>query len=312
MDPELVATMQQRIISSISRSAVMVLSTSLSRRLNPYFSASELILVLLILHTLLNTIRTVPGFNASWRTLRDLMQFLMVQALASYVSSGSDHSHYTTILNLILVLVTLECLPTKGVNSHWIADDVESFTTSVSYIFSDRISAVLSKLNIPLFGATLALCLGGKGLLGRTLAFVGINTLSSLVFEAISGGELSLAWPITLLYFIKELNGRYDMDSFFNFGLYRASDAIYASLSARDLPAATIFMAFLFLGSLFPSDPVWAGICVLVFVQGGSDWFLGQLSGISGTDPVLAGLCLVTAVHFISIAVESSKSKHGI
>ena len=301
MDPDLVSTMQQRIISSISRSAVMVLSTSLNRHLSPYFSATELILVLLTLHTLLNTVRTVPGFNASWRTLRDLMQFLMVQALASYVASGKD---YTTVLNLILVLVTIECLPAaKG----WIGDDLESFTTSVSYIFSDRISAILTSLQIPLFGAALSLCLGGKGLLGRTLAFVGINTLSSLAFEAISGGELSLAWPVTLLYFVHELSARYDVDTFFSFGLYRASDAIYAGFSALGVAPATIFMAFLFLGSLFPADPVWAGVCVLVFVQGGSDWFLGQLAVISATDPVLAGLCLVTAVHFISIAVDSSK-----
>ena len=324
MDPDLVSTMQQRIVASISRSAVMVLSTSLSRRLRPYFSASELILVLLALHTILNATRTVPGFNASWRTLRDLMQFLLVQALASYISSGSDvpqqndnnpsdptnhsyqhnHNHYTTMLNLALVLVTLECIPAaKG----WVGDDLDSFTTSVSYIFSDRISAVLSELNIPLFGATIALCIGGKGLLGRTLAFVGINTLSALAFEAISGGELSLAWPITLLYFVHEMSARYDVDAFFNFGLLRASDVIFASLSARGLPAATVFMAFLFLASLFPADPVWAGICVLVFVQAGSDWFLRQLGLISATDPVLAGLCLVTAVHFISIAVEHAR-----
>jgi hypothetical protein len=70
-------------------------------------------------------------------------------------------------------------------------------------------------------------------------------------------------------------------------------------------------MAFLFLGSLFPKDPVWSEVCVLVFVQGGSDWSIGQLGIISVTDPVLAwlcdNLCLVTAVHFISIAIESSK-----
>jgi hypothetical protein len=311
MDPGMVANMQQRIIASISRSAVMVLSTSLNRRLNPFFSASELILVLLVLHTLLNTTRTVPGFNASWRTLRDLMQFLVVQALATYVSSSSEPGAYglpghTTVLNLILVLAAVECVPAaKG----WVGDDLESFTTSVSFIFSDRISAILTGLRIPLFGATLALCLGGKGLLGRTLAFVGINTLSALAFEAISGGELSLAWPITLLYFVHGINARYDVDAFFNFGLYRASDAVYASLAARGLSPATVFMAFLFLTSLFPSDPVWTAVCALVFVQGGSNWFLGQLGVISATDPVLAGLCLVTAVHFISIAVESSRPK---
>ena len=305
MDPNLIATMQQRLISSISRSAVMVLSTSLSRRLNPYFTASELIIVFMTIHTLLNTIRTIPGFNASWQTLRDLMQFIMVHALASYVSSGSDRDDYTTILNLILVLVAMECIPTAN---GWVGEDMESFTTSVSYIFSDKISALLSNLHIPLFGATLSLCLGGHGLLGRTLAFVGINTLSSLVFEAISGGELSLAWPLTLLYLIHEINASYDMETLFNFGLYRASDAIYSSLTARKFPPSTIFMTFLFLGSLFPKDAVWSSVCILVFVQGGSDWFVGQLGIISMTDPVLAGLCLVTAVHFISIAVENSKS----
>jgi hypothetical protein len=205
--------------------------------------------------------------------------------------------------------VTIECFPAaKG----WVGDDLESFTTSVSYIFSDKISTLLTELNIPLFGAALSLCLGGKGLLGRTLAFVGINTLSSLVFEAISGGELSLAWPVTLLYFVHEINTKYDMDTFFSFGLYRASDAIYKSLNgALRLQPAVVFMAFLFLGALFPADPVWSGVCVLVFVQGGSDWFLGNLGIISATDPVLAGLCLVTAVHFISIAIESSRSKHA-
>jgi hypothetical protein len=306
MDQNLLSTMQQRIITSISRSAVMVLSTSLTRRLSPFFSPSELILVLLALHTLLNTVRTVPGFNASWRTLRDLLQFVLVQSLASYVSSGSGSMPLDTLLGLILVLVVLECIPAiKG----WVGDDVESFTTSVSYIFSDRISALLSGLHIPLFGAALGLCLGGRGLLGKTLAFVGINTLSALIFEAISGGELSLAWPVTLLYFVHELGAKYDIDTFFSFGLYRAGDAVYNSLLAWNLPPATIFMAFLFLAALFPSDPVWSGVCVLVFVQGGSDWFLSQLAVISATDPVLAGLSLVTAVHFISVAVESRKGK---
>jgi hypothetical protein len=298
-----IATMQQRMISSISRSAVMVLSTTLSRRLNPYFSTSEFILVLFALHTLLNTTRRVPGFNASWRTLRDLLQFVMVRALASYVSGGEST---TSTLNLLMVLVTMECIPAaKG----WVGDDMESFKTSVSFIFSDEISGLLSKLHVPLFGAALSLCLGGEGLIGRTLAFVGINTLSSLVFEAIAGGELSLAWPITLLYFVHEMGARYDVSTFFNFGLYRASDAIYGSLTSIEpkITPAVIFIAFLFLGALFPEDPVWTGVCILVFVQGGSDWFLSNLVVISATDPVLAGLCLVTALHFISIAIENSK-----
>ena len=55
--------MQQRMVSSISRSAVMILSSAFNRRLTSYFSASELLLVLVCMHTLLNTIRTVPGFH---------------------------------------------------------------------------------------------------------------------------------------------------------------------------------------------------------------------------------------------------------
>ena len=180
---------------------------------------------------------------------------------------------------------------------------MRSFTTSVTYIFSDKISALLVNLNIPLFGAALSLCLGGQGVLGRTLSFVGVSTLSSLVFEAISGGELTLVWPIIVLYFVLQINSKNSTDttdSLFNFGLYKASDAIYSSLT-KSLPPSTIFMAFLFLGSL-QADPVWVGVCALVFVQGGSDWFMGQLGGIS-VDPVLAGLSLVTAVHFVSIAI---------
>ena len=307
-----------KMIASISRSAMLILSTSISKRLTPYFSASELILVLLALHTLMGTVKAVPGFNASWKTLRDLMQFILVHALTSYVSTGSDDY---IILNLILLLAAIECIPGKeesadngdsknsdndgkdsdnGDNEN---SEMRSFTTSVTYIFSDKISALLVNLNIPLFGAALSLCLGGQGVLGRTLSFVGVSTLSSLVFEAISGGELTLVWPIIVLYFVLQINSKNSTDttdSLFNFGLYKASDAIYSSLT-KSLPPSTIFMAFLFLGSL-QADPVWVGVCALVFVQGGSDWFMGQLGGIS-VDPVLAGLSLVTAVHFVSIAI---------
>lgn len=301
MDPDLTINMQTRFIASISRSAMMILSTNLNKRFNPYFSASELIIVFLAIHTLLKSVRNVPGFNASWRTLQDLMQYFMVHTLASYISSGNDGNDHTTILNLILVIITLEFIPAaKG----WVGEDLESFTTSVSFIFSDKISDLLTNLHIPLFGATLSLCLEENGLLGRTLAFVGINTFSSLIFEAISGGELSLAWPLTLLYFIHEINSKYDMNTFFTFGLYRVSDAIYASLRSRKIQIETIFMSFLLIGSLCPKDPIWTGVCVLVFIQSGSDWFVGQLGIIYTTDPVLAGLCLITVMHFISIAIE--------
>ena len=312
-----ISNMQQRMIASISKSAVMILSSAFNRRLTSYFTASELLLVLVCMHTILNTIRTVPGFNASWRMLRDMVQFAVVHALASYVS-GSDGSgkgeamHQTAVINLLLVLVILEAVPTAGLLQGWVLEDMESLTTSISYIFSDRISTLLEQLHIPLAGAALALCLGGQGasdpLLYRTMTFVGINTLSSIIFDAISGGDLSLIWPLTLLYFIHELSSRFDVDSFFSYGLYNASDAIYNSLStARKIPASTIAIAFVFLGALFPSDPVWTGISVLVFVQGVSNWFMQQVAFVS-TDPVLAGLCVVTGVHFVSIVVERNSA----
>ena len=311
-----IINMQQRMIASISRSAVMILSSAFNKRLTSYFSASELLLVLICMHTILNTIRTVPGFNASWRMLRDMVQFAVVHALAAYVSGSdgsgkSESTHQTAVLNLLLMLITLEAIPTAGLLQGWVLEDMESLSTSISYIFSDRISILLNKLGIPLAGAALALCLGGQGtsdpLLYKTMTYVGINTLSAIIFDAISGGELSFIWPLTLLYFIHELSCRFDVDSFFSYGLYNASDAIYNSLSvARKLPASTITICFVFLGALFPSDPVWTGISVLVFVQGVSNWFMQQVAFVA-TDPVLAGLCVVTAVHFVSIVIERNK-----
>lgn len=310
--------MQQRMVSSISRSAVMILSSAFNRRLAAYFSPSELILVLLSMHALLSTVRAVPGFNASWRMLRDMVQFAVVHALAAYVSGsgvgsgGLEATHQTAILNLILVLVILESIP-GALREGWVQEDAESFTSSVSYIFADHISTLLEKLGVPLAGAGLALCLGGQNksdpLLFRTLAFVGINTLSSLLFSAIAGGELSLVWPLTLLYFIHELGKTFDMDTFFNYGLYNASDAIFASLTARGVPASTVAIAFVFLGASFPADPVWTGVCVLVFVQGVSGWFMQQVAFVAATDPVLAGLGVVTAVHFVSLVVQHSEKQ---
>ena len=311
--------MQQRMIASISRSAVMILSSAFNRRLTSYFSASELLLVLACMHTILNTIRTVPGFSASWRMLRDMVQFAVVHALAGYVSGSdgsgkSESTHQTAVINLILMLIILEAIPTAGLLQGWVLEDMDSLSTSISYIFSDKISALLNKLGIPLAGAALALCLGGQGtsdpLLYKTMTFVGINTLSAVIFDAISG-DLSLIWPLTLLYFIHELSCRFDVDSFFSYGLYNASDAIYHSLTAaRHVPASTVTIAFVLLSTLFPSDPVWTGVCVLVFVQGVSNWFMQQVAFVAA-DPVLAGLCVVTGVHFVSIVIERNTDKQN-
>jgi len=311
------ANMQQRMIASISRSAVMILSSAVNKRLSSYFTVSEMVLVLLCMHALLNTVRTIPGFSASWRMLRDMVQFAVVHALAEYVSGRGEEgrlesAHQTAVLNLLLVLVILEAVP-GAIQEGWIHDDADSFTSSVSYIFADHISTLMEKLGIPLAGAALALCLGGQKstdpLLYRTLAFVGVNTLSSLIFEAISGGRLSLIWPLTLLYFIHELSQKYDVETLFSYGLYNASDAVYASLTARGVPPSTIAIGFVFLGASFPKDPVWTGVCVLVFVQGVSNWFMQQVAFVAVTDPVLAGLGVVTAVHFVSLVVDRHPGK---
>jgi hypothetical protein len=47
-------------------------------------------------------------------------------------------------------------------------------------------------------------------------------------------------------------------------------------------------------------------VCVLVFVQGVSSWFMQQVAFVAATDPVLAGLGVVTAVHFVSLVVENT------
>jgi hypothetical protein len=50
-------------------------------------------------------------------------------------------------------------------------------------------------------------------------------------------------------------------------------------------------------------------VCVLVFVQGVSGWFMQQVAFVAATDPVLAGLGVVTAVHFVSLVVQHSKKQ---
>ena len=65
----------------------------------------------------------------------------------------------------------------------------------------------------------------------------------------------------------------------------------------------------MFLGASFPADPVWTGVCVLVFVQGVSNWFMQQVAFVAVTDPVLAGLGVVTAVHFVSLVVDRHPGK---
>jgi hypothetical protein len=274
-------TMRQKMVHSISSSVTLILSNNMSK-LNPFFTVSELILVLLAVFTILSVVKTLPGFNASWRVIKELVLFVTVRLFIKYIDEN-------IVLNLIFLLILLESIPQSLLSKL----DLESFPTSITYIFSDKMSALLNRMHIPLFA--LSLCLGGKGLLGRTFAFVGINTLCEVVFEVIGG----FIWSVTILYFVYQMKPKNDI--FFNFGLYQASDSVYKNLLLNMTPS-TIFMAFLFLGMLFPKDPVWSGVCVLVFVRGGSDWFIGQLGN---SDPFLAGLSLVTFIHFLSAALDN-------
>ena len=301
-------TVEKQTLSAISRSAVVILSKQLNHHLLLYFDTSELILILTTMHTLLGTIRNVPGFTMSFFTIKELIQSITIQALANYASSPSV---YTSIFNLILLVIILECLPAiKG----WLGKDLESFKTNVTYIFADLIGKFLMKIEAPLFGAALGICLKGEGLLGQTLAFTGINTLNSVVFDSIKGGELSIAWPILLLYFAFQLCSSFDgWEELFDFGLYRASDAAYEKImSSYRVTPTTLAIAFIFLVILLPKDRVGTGVCILIIVQALSEWFLKGIEFISQSDPVLAGLAVITVVHFLTISIENFYYKNKI
>ncbi len=152
----------------------------------------------------------------------------------------------------------------------------------------------------------MGLAFGGKGVFGQTMTLTGVNCVCSAAFGAVSGGELSLAWPVLLLYFVCEVANHFDnAKPFVDYGLYKASDAVFNGVSARGVSSNIVAIAFTFLALVLPSDPVWTGVCVLVLVQASSGWFLNAIKFMSNTDPVLAGLCIVTVVHFVCLGVET-------
>jgi hypothetical protein len=241
----------------------------------------------------------VSGFNASWGVLRGLMQSIALQLFVSYVGDGQPDSE--ALLNLLCLLMAAESLPAFG---GWLGDDLASLTTTISYSFSDEVSSLLRSSGTPLLGASLGLAFGGQGLFGQTMALTGVNGICAVVFDAASGGELSLAWPVLLLYFVCQISNRFDQaKAFVDYGLYKASDTVFSGLSALGVAPHVLAIEFTFLGLALPGDPVWTGISVLVLVQSSSHWFLDGIHGISGTDPALAGLCIVTVVHFFCLGV---------
>ena len=286
------------MLAFLSKSAAVVLSAQINEYLLQRFSTAEVLLAVVGMHTVISTVRGVPGFNASWRTLGELMQSITIQALAAYVLD--TQSPATSALHAFLVLQVLECLPAlRG----WEGEDLDSFRTNVTYIFSEQLSALFERLGVPLFAAVLGLLLKGGGLLGGTLAFASVTVLNAFVFSAIRG-ELSLVWPLAVLYFAVQITARFKgAQPLVDFGLFKASDAAYGGLRTRATPQA-VALGMLLLVNASPKDRVWMGVCLLVLVQAASDWFLEQVNFISATDPVLAALVIVTAVHFGALLVN--------
>lgn len=301
IDWEGMAVIQERFLQGVGRTSTVLIGSQIRGFLSRYFSLGELLVVVVSVHVLSCAgPSSLSGFNASWGVLRNLMQSVVIQLCVSYV--GVDQPDDVALLNLLGLLMVAESLPAfKG----WLGDDVDSLTTTISFSFSDEVSSILHSSGVPLVGASLGLAFGGQGLFGQTMALTGVNCVCAAVFGAMSGGELSLAWPVLLLYFVHEVSDRLDQaKAFVDYGLYKASDAVFVGLSGRGVEAHVIAIAFAFLSMAFPGDPVWTGVGVLVLVQSSSNWFLDCIKWISSTDPVLAGLCIVTVVHFVCLGVK--------
>ncbi len=291
---------RERFLQGLGRTSTFLIGSQIRTYLMRYFSLGGLLLVFFVLHVLLSVIPSrVSGFHASWNVLRGLMQSTSIQLFVSFI--GGEQPENAGLLNLLCFLMAAESLPLfRG----WIGDDVTSLTTTISYSFSDEVSSLSRSAGVPLLGVVLGIVFNGQGLFGQTMTLTGVNIVCSVVFEAASSGELALAWPILLLYFVCQISDRYDQaKAFMDYGLYRVSDTVFLGLSSLGVAPHVLAIGFGFLGLALPGDPVWTGVSVLVLVQSSSRWFLDGVQGISSTDPVLAGLCIVTVVHFVCLGV---------
>lgn len=296
------SVLEDRMLQGVIRSSTVIIGGQIRDYLSRYFSLGELILVISTVHVLLCVApRRVSGFNASWDMLCSLMQSIVVQLIVAYVGS-SGHSE-VDVLNLLALLMVAESLPAFG---GFAGDDIASLTTTISFSFSDEVSVIFQRLGVPLVGVALGLAFGGVGVFGQTMTLTGVNCVCATVFGALSGGELSFAWPVLLLYFVFEVANCFDqVKPFVDYGLYKASDAVFMGFKSRNTPSHVIALTFAFLGLVLPTDPVWTGVCALALVQSSSSWFLDGVKGVSNTDPVLAGLCIVTSVHFAGMGIRA-------
>jgi hypothetical protein len=300
--------LQDRLMDGLSRSATVVLSNQINLSLRRYFDTSELLLVVLSGHVLLCMMLPggMPGFNASWRALKGLVQSLAIQLVVGYVTEGQTDE--AALFNLVAVLLGGECVQRTD---WWAHEDVQGLATSVSYIVSDRVSGILRGLGVPTVGAALGIFFGGYGLLGSTLALTGVNALSAAAFEAVKAtSSLALAWPVVLLYFVHEAARRFEKaEDFLNFGMYKASDAVYAGLERHLRPGVLSLLFFLLVVASPEGDEVWTGVCALALVRAASEWFLTGVVQAAQSDAFLGGLCVVTVVHFATVALERLKNK---
>lgn len=295
-----------KVYSAVKRSAVVIVSSQIKESVGSYVSTPQYILLLVAAQFTLTYLRSVPGFSASWDALRSIAQNLVIQSFIGFVTeSWSDD---LVLLNVVATLTIVECVPDA---SGWVGQDLASFRTGVTYVFSDKISSAVSNLGIPaVTGAALSACVSPRhwGILGETLALTGVNLLSEAVFGAVNGGfALALVWPVVLLYFLRELTLKYDyFQSYFDFGVYKASSLLYNSLvTVHGVSYWQVALVFGFVLLWQRRDRLWDALSALVIVSALSDWLLKEvLEGISKTDPVLAGFILITVMFFVGCAVD--------
>lgn len=306
-----------KLMDGLSRSACVVISAQINVFLAEYLSLTEILLTIVVTHALLSVSSVrVRGFGASVVVIKSILKSIMVQNVVDFIVD--ERAPWISLLNLVIVLVVAECLPAVGESDDWMNEDVELLKSSISYIFSDQVSALLRRTGVPLGGAALGLCLGGEGLIGQTMVLTGINSLCAVVFGAVDGGGIAVAWPVGLLYFVQEVSRQFDGFDFeggdgvfLNYGLYKASDATYGALVGAGVSQGILVAVFGFLAFLLHKDEVWTGVCVLVLIRAASDWFLGSISLEMNTDPVLGGLSIVTVIHFASVAIGAVGGDEG-
>ena len=287
---------EQNLFSALGRSASVLLSNQINMHLLKYFNTSEILLTVSCMHFLVDTFPDKT--SATWHTLSELMHSIVIQSLANYISTGFDP--ITNLINVLIVMQFMDCIPAV---TGWVGKDLQSFNINVTYIFADLLSSQMSENGIPFFGGVLGICLRGQGLFGKTMGYTGMTMLCKFLFSVQGMGELTLSWPVFILYFMSHLSNTFKLDDYYEFGLFKASDAVFSGLASYGVSAQVISMGFIFLLQAQPEDSVWTGICSLVLVNTASSYILDQVNFISNTDPILSALIIVTIVHFAVIVL---------